>query len=76
MAELFNSDTQTVHDVLPKMSRSGRFNMAQLFLAGISLDTQSQWIEALREAIQQNKVLLFFFINNFVYSGKMLVQAY
>ena len=76
MAGLFNSDTQTVHDVLPKMSRSGRFNMAQLFLAGISLDTQSQWIEALREAIQQNKVLLFFFFNNFVYSGKMLVQAY
>ena len=57
MAGLLNSDIQTVHDTLPKMSRSGRFNMAQLFLAGISLDTQSQWIEALKEAIQQHKVI-------------------
>ena len=47
MLEMLHNDNGDLQTAISKMTKSGRFNLAQLFLMGIALDSSNEWIQAI-----------------------------
>ena len=58
MVNILQSDRKALKETLAHMSKSGRFNMAHLFLTGLTLDSENEWIAALSWAAGYRKVKL------------------
>ena len=56
MAEVLKHDGKGLRNTIAAMARTGRFNMSQLFLMGLALDTTNEWIDAFTWAVGYRKV--------------------
>ena len=56
MAQVLQSDEEGLRNAIAAMARTGRFNMTQLFLMGLALDTTNEWIDAFTWAVADREV--------------------
>ena len=59
MAEVLQNDEEGFRNTIAAMARTGRFNMSQLFLMGLALDTTNEWIDAFTWAVGCRKVSIY-----------------
>ena len=56
MAEVLQNDQDGLQTTVAKAIKSEQFNMTQLFLMGLALDTSNEWIEAFTWAVGYKRV--------------------
>ena len=56
MAEVLQNDRKGFKKTIAAMARTERFNMTQLFLMSLALDTTNEWIEAFNLAVGYGRV--------------------
>ena len=56
VAAILQTEGHSLETAIAGMAKTGRFNMAQLFLMGLALDRHSDWIDAFTYAAWCQKV--------------------
>ena len=56
MAEVLQNDRKGFRNTIAAMARTERFNMTQLFLMSLALDTTNEWMDAFAWAVGCRKV--------------------
>ena len=56
MGEVLQNDRKGLRKTIAAMARTERFNMTQLFLMSLALDTTNEWIDAFAWAVGCRRV--------------------